>query len=65
MKLLETFMIRRHICEYRTAVLDDIFSKLVGIENKNIVENIRKQLLKDLPGDREFTEKFEKSQFRR
>lgn len=65
LKLLETFMIRRHICEYRTAVLDDIFSKLVGIEGKNIVENVRKQLLKDLPGDKEFVEKFEKSQFRR
>jgi len=65
LKLLETFMIRRHICEYRTAILDDIFSKLVGIEDKNIVENVRKQLLKDLPSDREFVEKFEKSQFKR
>ncbi|GAI12644.1 unnamed protein product, partial [marine sediment metagenome] len=38
--------------------------KLVEIDDKNIVENVRQQLLKDLPGDREFTEKFQEAQFK-
>jgi len=64
LKLLATFMIRRHICQSRTSEHDDIFSKLVEVDNKNIVENVRKQLSKNLPSDRNFTEQFEKAQFK-
>src|SRR3989344_613614 len=64
LKMLSVFMIRRHICQYRTAVLDDIFSKLTEVKDENIVESVREQLIKDLPGDREFREKFAASQFK-
>jgi uncharacterized protein with ParB-like and HNH nuclease domain len=56
--LIETFMLRRHICEYRTSELDDIFSKLVRIESSNIVNDIKDYLLEYMPSDREFEEKF-------
>jgi len=64
LKLLAIFMIRRHVCQSRTSEHDDIFSKLVEVDNKNIVENVRKQLSKNLPSDRDFTEKFKEAQFK-
>jgi uncharacterized protein with ParB-like and HNH nuclease domain len=64
LKLLATFMIRRHICQSRTSEHDDIFSKLVAVEDKDIVVKIRKQLLMDLPSDKDFTEQFGKTQFK-
>jgi hypothetical protein len=53
-------MLRRHICESRTSELDDIFPKLVGIDNKNIVEKIKAKLKPDLPTDKLFEDKFAK-----
>ena len=64
LKLLITFMIRRHVCQSRTSEHDDIFSKLVEVNSKNIVGNINEQLSKNLPSDRDFCEQFEKSQFK-
>ena len=58
LKQIEVFMLRRHICEYRTGELDDIFSNLVKISNENITEEIRKQLSKHLPSDYDFEGKF-------
>jgi len=57
LKMIGAFMLRRHICEYRTAELDDIFSKLADIKGKNIVEYVKSTLVKHLPGDVEFEEK--------
>jgi uncharacterized protein with ParB-like and HNH nuclease domain len=65
LKILETFMLRRHICEYRTGELDDIFSDLVSVEKKDIVENVRESLSEDLPSDGEFRDSFEKYDFKR
>lgn len=56
--LLETFVLRRQICEYRTAELDDIFSHLVGVSSVDIVENVRKELKEYTPGNQEFKERF-------
>lgn len=64
LKVLETFMLRRHICEYRTGELDDIFSKLVKLDNANLVKNIKSSLLKDLPSNDEFKEKFSFASFK-
>jgi uncharacterized protein with ParB-like and HNH nuclease domain len=63
LKLIKTFMLRRHICEYRTSELDDIFSRLVRIDNINIVENVKKRLSDDLPDDEQFKEKFSISKY--
>ena len=64
LKLLETFMLRRHICEYRTGELDDIFSTLVELQNENIVEDVKTSLKKDLPTDEEFQSKFKHANFK-
>lgn len=64
LSLLETFMLRRHICEYRTGELDDIFSKLVKVDSQNIVEKVKEELKKDLPTDKEFEIKFSTASFK-
>lgn len=58
LKTLETFMLRRHICEYRTGELDDIFSNLVKITDNDIVNQVKKALSRHLPSDDEFELKF-------
>lgn len=65
LKIIETFMLRRHICEYRTGELDNIFAKLINIETKNIIKDVTIQLAKDLPDDDEFKEKFATADFKR
>ena len=64
LKTLEIFMLRRHICEYRTGELDDIFSKLVKINTDNIVHEVKQNLKKDLPSDDEFEYKFSLANFK-
>ncbi len=58
LKIIEAFMLRWHICEYRTNELDDIFPKLVEIRNEYLVANIKLFLKKHLPSDAEFESKF-------
>ena len=64
LELIKTFMMRRHICEYRTSELDDIFSRLVRTKTENITSEVKKELLKHLPGDQEFENKFATVNFR-
>lgn len=64
-QVLETFMLRRHICEYRTGELDNIFSKLVPIPSSSIIKDVKDQLSKDLPSNSEFSEKFQAADFRK
>ncbi|MFA5026677.1 MAG: DUF262 domain-containing HNH endonuclease family protein [Candidatus Methylomirabilota bacterium] len=63
-RLIETFMLRRHICEYRTSELDDIFSRLVKISDENIAQNVKDALKEELPSNVEFFEKFQKARFK-
>lgn len=62
--MLESFMLRRHICEYRTGELDDIFAKLTKVENENIIHDIRHTLEQHFPEDAEFKEKFSQASFK-
>lgn len=55
--LLEVFMLRRNICEYRTSELDDIFSKLAKFSDIELVEKVRIYLLENMPPDNEFQAK--------
>jgi len=57
LRLIEVFMIRRNICEYRTSELDDIFSKLVKSPSENLVTSVKSYLEERLPNDQEFEEK--------
>jgi len=62
--MLESFMLRRHICEYRTGELDDIFSKLTKFEDKDIVKEIHHVLQDNFPNDIEFQNKFLHANFK-
>ncbi|MFE1245111.1 DUF262 domain-containing protein [Fictibacillus sp. NPDC058756] len=64
LKLIETFMLRRHVCEYRTAELDAIFASLINVEDNDMVTNVANKLIKYLPNDNEFKEKFAKYSFK-
>ena len=65
LKVIETFMLRRHVCAYRTGELDNIFAKLINLESENIESTIKRKLAKDFPDDQEFQEKFSEADFRR
>ncbi len=62
--LIETFMLRRHICKYRTSELDDIFPKLTNVGKNNIVSKIKKQLKKHFPENEVFEEKLANHSFK-
>jgi hypothetical protein len=65
LKMVAVFMLRRHICEYRTGELDEIFSKLINkLEGDNIIEQVRLALIDDTPLDNEFKLKFEKATYK-
>jgi uncharacterized protein with ParB-like and HNH nuclease domain len=64
LSLIKVFMLRRHICEYRTSELDDIFARLVKVNSLNISRNVQNHLSKHLPGDREFEEKFATTRYK-
>jgi hypothetical protein len=65
LRMLEAFMLRRHICEYRTGELDDIFPKLVNVSDNNIVTEVRETLRAELPPDDLFREKFVSYDYRK
>lgn len=56
--LIETFILRRQICEFRTSELDDIFPHLCRLPKKDLAENVKNEFSEFLPNDREFKEKF-------
>lgn len=58
LKLIETFMLRRHVCLKRTGELDNIFAQLVNVEDNDIILNVRGNLLEYLPEDEEFENYF-------
>ena len=60
-KVLQTFMIRRHICKERTGELDDIFSNLCDVDcndTDQLVLNVKQRLQKYYPDDNKFVEEF-------
>lgn len=65
--LIECFLLRRQVCEYRTSELDDIFPHLCALSQKDIkdiADKVKEELLNNLPGDEEFLEKFPYSNYR-
>jgi uncharacterized protein with ParB-like and HNH nuclease domain len=65
LEMIATFMLRRHVCEYRTGELDNIFSKLVhALDEEDVLGEIKKSLLEDLPDDDEFKLKFQSVSFK-
>ena len=64
LKLIESFMLKRHICEYRTSELDDIFPKLVNLPDEDLFINMKKELSVHTPSEKEFTSKLVKYNFK-
>ncbi len=64
LKLVETFMLRRHICVKRTGELDNIFAQLVNVLDSEIVSNVKTLLSENLPEDEEFADYFPKHIFK-
>jgi hypothetical protein len=58
LKLIETFMLRRHICQKRTGELDNVFAQLVRVPDENIASEVKALLLENLPEDEEFSTYF-------
>jgi hypothetical protein len=57
-------MLRRHICEYRTAELDDIFSKITDISDADILSELKNRLIKFFPRNDEFEERLSTHSFK-
>jgi len=57
LRMIEVFMLRRNICEYRTSELDDIFSKLATFGDDDIVNKVKVYLAERMPSNAEFEEK--------
>jgi uncharacterized protein with ParB-like and HNH nuclease domain len=65
LKLLETFMLRRHICEMRTNEHDDIFAKILQYNTSDdIVNEVKEYLQNYLPNDDDFKVRFPKHNFK-
>ena len=58
LRVIESFILRRHICERRTAELDDIFTKLVSVVSDCKLDQVRGALKEFTPIDSEFELKF-------
>ncbi len=65
LKMIETFMLRRHICEMRTSEHDDVFSKMNKcLNSENIVDDIKEALEEYYPTDDLFKVNFPLHQFK-
>lgn len=64
LSMLETFMLRRNVAEYRTNELEDIFAKLTRITDENLAAKVYKVLRDNLPSDQEFYDKLLSHDFR-
>ena len=63
LRILEVFMLRRHICNKRTSENDDIFAKLLRLEGDNLIQKVKDQLQEDYPEDIDFEDSFSKHDF--
>ncbi|HET8708889.1 MAG TPA: DUF4357 domain-containing protein [Candidatus Saccharimonadales bacterium] len=54
LKMLETFVLRRNVAEYRTNELEDIFARLTKLPDERLIENVYVEFRDSLPSDDEF-----------
>lgn len=64
LKIIESFMLRRHLCKYQTSELDDIFSKLTNISKEDMLGEVIKQLSEHFPKNQDFEEKITTHSFK-
>lgn len=68
LKIIETFMLRRHICEFRTGEHDDIFARLNRLFDEESIQSIdvrlKNVLLEHLPSNSLFLSSFPNHRFK-
>ncbi len=64
LRMIEIFMLRRNVAEYRTSELEDIFVALTKLPNENIVSATKQILADNMPSDEEFEARLEKHVFK-
>lgn len=63
LRLVESFMMRRHICEKRTNELESIYASLTGVSDENFASTVTEVFREYSPSDEEFELAFAKFQF--
>ena len=64
LRMIEIFMLRRNVAEYRTSELEDIFVALTKLPNENIVAATKQIFVDNMPSDEEFEARLEKHVFK-
>jgi hypothetical protein len=64
LRMIEIFMLRRNVAEYRTSELEDIFVALTKLPNENIVDATKQIFVDNMPSDEEFEARLEKHVFK-
>lgn len=64
LRMIEIFMLRRNVAEYRTSELEDIFVALTKLSDENIVANTKKIFADNMPSDEEFETRLQKHVFK-
>jgi uncharacterized protein with ParB-like and HNH nuclease domain len=64
LRMIEIFMLRRNVAEYRTSELEDIFVALTKLPNENIVAATKQIFVDNMPSDEEFESRLEKHVFK-
>lgn len=64
LRMIEIFMLRRNIAEYRTAELEDIFVALTKLPDENIVATAKQIFVDNMPSDEEFEARLHKYIFK-
>lgn len=54
LRMIEIFMLRRNVAEYRTSELEDIFVALTKLPDENIVDATKQIFVDNMPSDEEF-----------
>ena len=54
LRMIEIFMLRRNVAEYRTSELEDIFVALTKLPDENIVVSAKQIFVDNMPSDEEF-----------
>lgn len=55
LRMIEIFMLRRNVAEYRTSELEDIFVALTKLPDENIVNAAKQVFIDNMPTDEEFS----------
>jgi hypothetical protein len=64
LRMIEIFMLRRNVAEYRTSELEDIFVSLTKLPDANIVAAVKQVFVDNMPTNEEFDARLQKHVFK-